>query len=238
MNRGLARRTAFESAADVRAFLALLAREVRAHKIAIHAFCVMTTHFHLLAQSVDGELGPTIGRVLNGYVRRFNRGRRRDGSLFRGRFRSRPVTTETYRRVLVRYIDLNPVQARLVECPVDYPHGSAQPHVQPVGSPWLERHWIRERIEFATGARTVDRQSIPRRSGGHPTPDSNVWSSVGSPLRPRPRTPSMSYSRPRLPASWIGCAERLRSETAPRWVSPFATQRPCDLRSSASGSTT
>lgn len=168
MNRGLARRTAFETAADARAFLSLLAREVRAHKLAIHAFCVMTTHFHLLVQSVDGDLGSTIGRVLNGYVRRFNRGRRRDGSLFRGRFRSRPVTSETYRRVLVRYIDFNPVQARLVQCPLDYPHGSARRHVQPTGSPWLERQWIRAQIELATGTRTFDKDTYAAAFGETP----------------------------------------------------------------------
>ena len=49
--------------------------------------------------------------VHGGIVRRFNRGRKRDGPLVRGRFLSRPVHSLEYREVLVRYIDRNPVQA-------------------------------------------------------------------------------------------------------------------------------
>jgi REP element-mobilizing transposase RayT len=142
MHRGIARRTVFESALDIRAFLALLAQVVRAGELEVHSFCVLTTHFHLLVRCPAGNLGIAMGRVLNGYVRWFNRGRRRDGSLFRGRFRSRPVTLEAYRRVLVRYIDDNPVHAGLVALPREYPHGSASRFCAARATPWLEHGWI------------------------------------------------------------------------------------------------
>jgi len=83
-----------------------------------------------------------MGRVLNAYVRWFNRGRRRDGSLFRGRFLSRPVTSEAYRRILVRYIDDNPVAAGLVARGFEYPHGSASRFCVGRPPPWLESSWI------------------------------------------------------------------------------------------------
>ncbi len=51
--------------------------------------------------------------MLNRYVRDFHRTRNRDGALFRGRFRSRPVTSQRYRYTLMRYIAQNVVQARL-----------------------------------------------------------------------------------------------------------------------------
>ncbi len=85
----------------------------------------MTTHFHLLVRSPVGELAGAIGRATNKYVRAYNRSRRRDGPLVRGRFRSKVVDSEFYRRTLVRYIDDNPVAAGTQSTPWDYPWGSA-----------------------------------------------------------------------------------------------------------------
>lgn len=142
MNRGIARRTVFEDTRDVRYFLSQIARVVRAGWIEVHAYSVLTTHFHLLVRSYDEGVSRAMGRVLNNYVRWFNRGRKRDGPLFRGRFRSRRVDTLEYRRALIRYIDSNPVDAALVPAPEFYPHGSARWYASPRGPIWLERGWI------------------------------------------------------------------------------------------------
>ena len=56
MNRGIARRSLFEGAADVRFFKAHLARAVRDGLIELHAFCLMTTHDHVLVVSPCGRL--------------------------------------------------------------------------------------------------------------------------------------------------------------------------------------
>ena len=53
-----------------------------------------------------------VRRIQNEYVRWFNRCRRRDGPLFRGRFRSKPVDSLIYRYVLVRYLDAAQGRAR------------------------------------------------------------------------------------------------------------------------------
>jgi hypothetical protein len=65
MNRGIARRTVFENDADVRYFLAQLARAVRAGGIEVHAYCLMTTHFHLLVRSPAGGLSTAMRAVQN-----------------------------------------------------------------------------------------------------------------------------------------------------------------------------
>jgi REP element-mobilizing transposase RayT len=141
-NRGLARRTLFECDRDIRKFLALFARTVRAGRIEVHAYCVLTTHFHFLVRSPLGELSGAMQWIQNQYVRWFNRGRRRDGPLLRGRFGSKRADSLTYRRHLVRYIDFNAVAARLAPAPALYPHGSAR-HFAQVRSPrWLARTWI------------------------------------------------------------------------------------------------
>ena len=161
MNRGIARRTVFESREDVRYFLAQVARAVRAGWIEVHAFCLMTTHFHLLVRSPSGALSTAMRAVQNQYVRWFNRGRRRDGSLFRGRFCSRVVEGLAYREQLVRYIDFNPVLAGVVSAPSLYPHGSARWYALDRGPPWLSRRWVERAVCEVTRTNTYD----PRRSG-------------------------------------------------------------------------
>jgi REP element-mobilizing transposase RayT len=137
MGRGIARRTIFLDRADCRYFLSCLAREAHRGAIAILAFSLMTTHFHVLVISLDGHLSDTMKRALSRYSRYFNRKYRRDGPLFRSRFRSKPVCNTAYRRAVLRYIDRNPVQARLVSKPWDYPWGSAARYTDQRCPPWL-----------------------------------------------------------------------------------------------------
>ncbi len=143
MNRGLARRTVFETREDVRVFLALLALAVHQGRIELHAYAILSTHFHLLVRSLDGHLSETMRRVENAYARWFNRKRRRDGPLFRGRFRSFPVEGQRYLRTLIRYVDQNAVNARLVAVSTEYPNGSARHHANGLPRPrWLCRSLV------------------------------------------------------------------------------------------------
>jgi hypothetical protein len=85
-------------------------------------------------------------RSENEYSRYFNRKHRRDGTLIRGRFMSRPVQTQAYRRAVVRYIDANPVGAKLATKSWLYPLGSARSYVLDERPPWLERSWIEAEV--------------------------------------------------------------------------------------------
>ncbi len=142
MNRGIARRTLFEGREDIRYFLAQVARAVRRGELEVHAWCVLTTHFHLLVRSPAGQLSDAMRRIQNAYVRYFNRARRRDGPLVRGRFVSRPVLSLAYRLLLVGYIDANAVEAGLASTPWSYPWCSARNYVRDRGPRWLSRDWI------------------------------------------------------------------------------------------------
>ena len=163
MNRGIARRTVFENRQDMRAFLAAIACEVRRGLIEVHAYSILPTHFHLLVCSPQGRLGEAMKRALNRYVRRFNRLRRRDGSLVRGRYRSRPVQSLRYRRVVVRYIDGNALRAGLADAPEAYEYGSARWLVWGRTPPWLSTWWIDSQLTPmpATRAPTYRRVFAP-----------------------------------------------------------------------------
>lgn len=188
MNRGIARRSLFETTTDARKFLALLACAVREPRIELHAYVIMLTHFHLLVRSVDGNLSGTMRRVQNAYVRWFNRSRKRDGPLVRGRFKSIPVQSRVYARTLVRYIDQNPIEARVAGHPRDYPHGSAREHRLPTSRrrvlsrslvdslmldvvPTLENRAAVYDSVFAPRLTEEQRAWIERRISGPCTPD-------------------------------------------------------------------
>lgn len=169
--RGIAKRSLFEGAPDVRYFLACLARAVRAGLIEVHAFCILVTHFHLLLRSPVGRLSEAMQRIQNRYVRMFNRRRKRDGTLVRGRFGSKPVSSERYREVLVRYIDRNPVKAGIVSDPATYRYGSARCYAMASGPPWLERSWVERVVCEQIGAPHYDaaryREVFPVADGAH-----------------------------------------------------------------------
>jgi REP element-mobilizing transposase RayT len=156
MNRGIARRTLFENELDMRTFLSRLALRVRAGQIELHAYCILTTHYHLLVRSPTGELSAAMCELHREYSRWFNRTRHRDGPLFRGRFVSKPVDTLDYREQVVRYIDFNPVSAGLVATPSLYPHGSARAYAGARGPIWLCRTWIESTVARRNRAANYD----------------------------------------------------------------------------------
>ena len=173
MNRALARRPLFDARAALRYFLPRLAREVRTGTIEVHCWCLMTTHFHLLVRSPLGELARGMQRLQNAYFRHFNRRHRRDGPLMRGRFRSRRVDSEEYRRVLVRYIDHSP--ARMCSRPWDYPWGSAMRVVQRTAPIWHETRWIEGVVDELREPDKSVRDAYARRFGARPSAGVHRW---------------------------------------------------------------
>jgi REP element-mobilizing transposase RayT len=142
MNRGISKRTLFETPRDVRCFLACLAAAVRTGDVEVHAYAVLPNHFHLLVRSPKGRLSAAMQRSQDLYARWFNRTRMRDGPLFRGRFVNRLIGDEAYWGAVLRYIDLNPVEAGLASHPCQYPHGSARHYARRRGPPWLARQEV------------------------------------------------------------------------------------------------
>lgn len=142
MNRAIARRTLFENRSDIHRFIDGMSTVAANGWLEFHSYSVLHTHFHALVRSPQGELSRALHLLQLDYVRHFNRSRRRDGPLMRGRFRSMHVTSERYRRAVVGYIDDNPVSARLVSRPEDHEFGSCRAFVHGSGPAWLCRDWI------------------------------------------------------------------------------------------------
>lgn len=167
VNRAIAKRPYFETRSDKRYFLARLASEVRDGCLEVHAFCLMTTHYHLLVRSPRGELSSAMRRVQNAYSRHFNRRRRRDGPLIRARFFSKRVRSERYRHAVVRYIDANAVKAGLVATAAGHEFGSARAFVEGQRPPWLSSDWIEARALALSGERVFTPATYMRAFGIH-----------------------------------------------------------------------
>jgi REP element-mobilizing transposase RayT len=215
MNRGIARRTLFEGREDIRFFLSRLARSVRAAQLEVHAFSVMTTHFHLLVRSPTGNLALAMRQIQLDYVRRFNRTRHRDGPLVRGRFASKPVLTMTYRRTLVRYIDANPVRAGICRDAREYEFGSAACYTGRRGPPWLERSWVEEFVSSAAGKSNFDPQDYARVFGAASDADEQF---VERRLDSRGRTDPLDdlvHSTPIGVLAWMRWKARLADGSEP-----------------------
>ena len=87
----------------------------------VHAYVLMTNHIHLLiTPSSKSALSQTLQMTGRHYVPFFNRLTDRTGGLYESRYRSTVVDSEAYLLTCMRYIELNPIRAGMVEHPADY----------------------------------------------------------------------------------------------------------------------
>jgi putative transposase len=113
---------------DYQAYLDLMAEWCRKCNVAIWAYCLMPNHVHLVAvPEAEEGLRLAIGEAHRRYSSMINRRQKWTGHLWQGRFSSFPMD-ETYLLAAVKYIEMNPVRARLVPDPYSWPWSSARAH--------------------------------------------------------------------------------------------------------------
>ena len=115
MNRGKRGEKIFQDKADFIIFIELLEELHEVFNINVASYCLMTNHYHLLLQTPDANLSRSM-RHLNGvYTQKYNKSHNYDGPLFRGRYKSIVVDSDSYALELVRYIHRNPLEAGIVD---------------------------------------------------------------------------------------------------------------------------
>ena len=137
-SRGDGREDIYGAAGDRRMFLDLLAGVWGRFNWTIHAYCLMTNHYHVVVETVEGNLAKGM-RQLNGVFTQYvNRRHERAGHVFQGRYQAILVEKHAYLLELARYVVLNPVRARMVAQAEDWPWSSyrAMIGVEPA-PPWL-----------------------------------------------------------------------------------------------------
>jgi len=114
---------------DRRAYLGFLKRAAAAHGLVVHGYCLMTNHVHLIATPKEEDsLAKAIGRAHFAYTQYVNELHARSGHLWQGRFYSCALDEDHYWAAL-RYVERNPVRARLCRMPWRYPWSSAAAHL-------------------------------------------------------------------------------------------------------------
>ncbi len=139
VQRGQNRRAVFAETGDYERCLNTLGEFKDEYGVEVYAFCLMTNHVHLLLSPSDpGGIGKLMKRLAARQTRSHNPLDGRSGTLWEGRYTSSPVQTEAYLLACYRYIELNPVRARMVVAPEHYPWSSSRHRLGETGCEWLD----------------------------------------------------------------------------------------------------
>jgi putative transposase len=141
IQRGHNREPCFFAEEDYRRYLHDFHEAALKNHLQIHAYVLMTNHIHLLV-TPEEQLSVThtmqdLGRK---FVRYMNRTYKRTGSLWEGRFKASLIDSEAYLLTCMRYVEMNPVRAGMVEHPGEYRWSSYRVNANGKPDNMLTRH--------------------------------------------------------------------------------------------------
>lgn len=137
--RGNAQAAIYKDDEDRKRFLDLLGREIAQQGWLCYAYCLMDNHYHLLIETPEANLSTGMRRLNQVYTQTFNRRHGRVGHVLQGRYKSIVVDKDSYLLELGRYIVLNPVRAKMVQSPRQWPWSSYRATVGMTAAPeWLQ----------------------------------------------------------------------------------------------------
>ena len=140
MNRGSGRREIYHDKVDREIFLQTLGEACHQFCVEIHAYCLMGNHYHLLMKTPQANLSRVMRHINGVYTQRYNRSKKTDGPLFRGRYKAILVDSNEYLLHLSKYIHINPLSAGMVKCLEQYEWSSYLAYIDKVKVPaWLVR---------------------------------------------------------------------------------------------------
>ncbi len=132
INRGNAQATVFHEPSDYEAFVELIDRACQRLQMRVLAYCLMPNHFHLSLWPVaDGDLSRWMQWLLTSHVRRHHRRHDTSGHIWQGRFKAFPAQSDAHLLTVLRYVERNPLRAKLVVRAEDWP--------------WSSLRWLRDK---------------------------------------------------------------------------------------------
>lgn len=140
MSRGNNKQVLFPTDKEKSYFRYLLYAKSKSNGIRIYHYCIMGNHFHLIVHvEPGGDLARFMKQIFLAYYYLFKNNHTYVGHLFQGRFKSLIIDSQVYLIQCGKYIELNPVRAKIVADPRDYVHSSygyyAQGTYDPVVTP-------------------------------------------------------------------------------------------------------
>jgi putative transposase len=154
IQRGNNRGAIFFAPGDYASYRDWLAAAAAEYGLQVHAYVLMTNHVHLLATPTRADSLPLVMQSLGRrYVRHVNAAYRRSGTLWEGRYRAAPIDSEAYFLDCCRYIELNPVRARMTAHPRDYRWSSYRAHARGAPDALVSDHAIYRALGRGPAAR-------------------------------------------------------------------------------------
>ena len=138
-SRGDRREPIFEDDEDRLNFLAVIEQAMQRFDAVALAYCLRDNHYHFVIHTRQANLSRLMRQVNGVYTQTYNRCHGKTGHLFQGRFKAILVDQDAYLLEVCRYVDLNPVRARMVRLPGKWPWSSYLAHTaHQEGPDWLD----------------------------------------------------------------------------------------------------
>jgi putative transposase len=138
LNRGNGRAEVFHKDEDFEAFIRLFEPARERLPMRLVGWCLMPNHFHLvLWPQGDRDLGRWMQWLLTSHVRRYHRHYGGSGHVWQGRFKAFPIQRDDHFLAVLRYVERNPLRARLVERAEDWRWSSLRLQTADADCPWL-----------------------------------------------------------------------------------------------------
>lgn len=143
MNRVAGRGLVFKERWTTDLFLRMLQEMDQRFDVECHAYCLMGNHYHLLLRTPEGNLGRAMRHFSGLFTQQYNRHLRRDGGLFRGRYKAILVDADSYLLAVSRYIHRNPLEAGIVRKLDSYAASSYPAYVgRADAAAWLKTDFV------------------------------------------------------------------------------------------------
>lgn len=171
IQRGNNREPCFYAEEDYRHYLDDLQESAVKFDCQIHAYVLMTNHVHLLITPFEdhgiSQMMQALGRR---YVYYVNKTYKRTGTLWEGRYKASLIDSDRYLLTCMRYIELNPIRASMVDYPGEYKWSSYQANAQGGSDPLIAVHPLYTEL----GVNAEIRQAAYRELFRHHMDDSTL----------------------------------------------------------------
>lgn len=166
INRGVEKRTIFINGSDSEVFMRIVNKSTHIYNFKLHAYALMPNHYHLLIETSTDNLSLIMRQINSNYSIYFNKKYKRVGHLWQGRFKSFYIMNNDYLKIVVKYIENNPVKAGIVNKIESYPYVSKNT-ITSKNAEWddsddlLWSKWKKSKIEIDTNQNIIEKKSKP-----------------------------------------------------------------------------
>jgi len=153
INRGNNRQRVLAKKADFEAFLGTLLELKERKPFKLYGYCLLDNHFHLLIRPSGASISRIMQSVLVSHTHRYHKHHRSAGHVWQGRFKSPVIQNDEHLLTVLRYIEANPLRAKIVERAEEYPWSSYPHHGAGQADELVDRLILYEELSATPAAR-------------------------------------------------------------------------------------